>query len=63
MLISISLELLRTVEVTGRDRIRIGDLDFRVSGWDPKNRNLMLEPTIPAMPADGIPTDGGSAAE
>lgn len=63
MLISISLDLLRTVEVTGRDRVRIGDLDFKVTGWHAKNRCLMLEPTTDVRPADGIPTAGGNATE
>jgi hypothetical protein len=65
MLISISLSVLKDAEVIGRDRIRLGPgIEFRIADWDRKNRCLVLEPTtIPAMPADGIPSDSGSALD
>lgn len=62
MLISISLDLLATSEVIGRDIVKIGDLTFRVTDWDRKNRCLMLEPATRAVLADGTADDGGSAA-
>jgi hypothetical protein len=53
MLISMSLELLAESEVVGRDRIKVGDLEFRVAGWDSKNRRLMLAP-IRTGPGDDV---------
>lgn len=63
MLISISLAMLKEAEIVGRDRIRIGDLTFRVTDWDRKNTRLMLEPATRAVLADGPASDPGSATD
>jgi hypothetical protein len=44
MLISTTLAQLKHYEIVSRDRIRIGDLLFRVTAWDAPNQRLMLSP-------------------
>ena len=64
MLISISLDLLQSATVIGRDQIELGDgLRFRVTDWDRKNRNLRLEPVTSATPGDGRDREPGSAKD
>ena len=64
MLISISLDLLQSATVIGRDQIELGDgLRFRVTDWDRKNRSLKLEPVTSATPGDGRDREPGSAKD
>lgn len=44
MIVQISLDLLRTCELVGRDRVRIGDLEYRVTGWHDEHRALLVAP-------------------
>jgi hypothetical protein len=63
MLISTTLAQLKYYEIVGRDRIRIGDLLFRVTAWDAPNKRLMLEPVIGATPTGGLAQPDGSATD
>lgn len=49
MLIQIPLALLVTATSVGRDRFRIGDVEYRVCGWNADARALEVLPvTAPA---------------
>lgn len=64
MLIMISLDLLQSAKVIGRDQIELGDgLRFRVTGWDQKNRSLRLEPITSATRGGGRDRERGSAKD
>lgn len=54
MLVQISLDLLRMCDVVGRDRVRIGDLEYRVTGWHVENRALLV---VPVPGPEGIDPD------
>lgn len=62
MLISVSLALVRDLEVRGRDRLVVGPSEYRVVGWDEKNRRLLVRyvgdpaelPSRSSVPAENL---------